>query len=357
MRRSLDKAGSRAPRLRQLACAAILACVVGSGHAAQRPDWAFFVPAGDSAGLTMPQLPNAWAPPGSRESYTRNQLQNPLNPPDWYPDEHPPMPAIVARGSRPQGKGPPLLPCALCHLPNGAGHVESASLAALPAGYIDRQFADWRSGARKIAVGDARAIALLTAMKRGYSGEQVHAAARYFASLQPRRWVRVIETRTVTASLVDSQTLMRLAISPPRTESLGERIVELPEDPVGLINRDSHSGFVARVPVGSVAAGRALVRADACRTCHGPTLTGFTTAPPIAGRPPTYMVRQLWAFQNGDRTAAEAVPMRLVTEKLTPHDMLCIAAYLATLPPGAGGPADDGSPARPAQLSAPRRVQ
>lgn len=60
-------------------------------------------------------------------------LQDALNPPDWYPDEHPPMPAIVAHGSRPQGKGPPRLPSALCHLPNGAGHVESASLAALPA--------------------------------------------------------------------------------------------------------------------------------------------------------------------------------------------------------------------------------
>jgi cytochrome c553 len=151
------------------------------------------------------------------------------------------MPAIVARGSLQQGKGPPLLPCALCHLPNGAGHVESASLAGLPAEYIERQFVDWRSGARKLAVGDAQTIALLTAMKRGYSSGQVRAAARYFASLQPRRWVRVVETQTVPASAVDSQTLMRLATSPARTEPLGERIVELPEEPVGLISRDAHS--------------------------------------------------------------------------------------------------------------------
>jgi cytochrome c553 len=90
---------------------------------------------------------------------------------------------------------------------------------------------------------------------------------------------------------------------------------------------------VARVPVGSIATGRALVSAGACGACHGPKLTGFTTAPPIAGRPPTYIVRQLWAFQNGDRTAVQDAPMRSMTEKLTPHDMLCIAAYLATLPP------------------------
>jgi cytochrome c553 len=333
MRGGPNEAGARTSRPRRLASAALLACVVGSGYAAQRPEWAFFVPAGNSARITMPKLPDSWTAPGSHRSYTRIQLQDAFNPPDWYPDEHPPMPAIVAHGSRPQGMGPPLLPCALCHLPNGAGHVESASLAGLPADYIERQFVDWRSGARRIAVGDAQTIALLTAMKRGYSSEQVRAAARYFASLRPRRWLRVVETQTVPASVVDSQTLMRLAISPPRTEDLGERIVELPEEPVGLINRDSHSGFVARVPVGSIAAGRALASARACSACHGPKLTGFATAPPIAGRPPTYIVRQLWAFQSGDRMAALAVPMRLVSEKLTPHDMLCIAAYLAMLPP------------------------
>jgi cytochrome c553 len=211
--------------------------------------------------------------------------------------------------------------------------VESASLAGLPAEYIERQFVDWRSGARKIGIGDAQTIALLTAMKRSYSSEQVHAAARYFASLQPRRGVRVIETRTVPVSAVDSQTLMRLAVSPARTEPLGERIVELPEEPIGLIGRDAHSGFVARVPIGSIARGRALTNAAACGACHGPKLTGSAAAPPIAGRLPTYMVRQLWAFQNGARRGALAEPMRLVAAKLTAHDMLSIAACLATLPP------------------------
>lgn len=329
----LNAGGTRASRPGQLACAALLACAVGSGYAAQRPQWAFFVPADDSARLTMPELPDSWTAPGSTRSYTRAQLQNAFNPPDWYPDEHPPMPAIVAHGLPPQGNAPPLLPCALCHLPNGAGHVESASLAGLPAPYIERQFADWRSGARKIAVGDARTIALLTAMKCAYSPEEVRAAARYFASLRPRRWVRVIETRTAPVSAVDSQTLMRLASSPARAEPLGDRIVELPQQPIGLIGRDAHSGFVARVPRGSIAAGRALTSAAACSACHGPKLTGSAAAPPIAGRLPTYLVRQLWAFQNGGRTAASAAPMRAVTERLTPHQMLALAAYLATLPP------------------------
>ena len=54
------------------------------------------------------------------------------NPPDWYPEEHPPMPQIVAHGGqRPAGRA-----CAQCHLPSGDGHPESSSLAGLPAAYM-----------------------------------------------------------------------------------------------------------------------------------------------------------------------------------------------------------------------------
>ncbi len=97
-----------------------------------------------------------------------------LNPPDWYPAEHPAMPAVVAHGSPPPGeRTAPLLPCALCHLPNGLGHVESASLAGLPADYIIRQLVEFRSGRRRITVGSARAQELLSALKASYTDAQV----------------------------------------------------------------------------------------------------------------------------------------------------------------------------------------
>src|SRR6202034_216005 len=96
-----------------------------------------------------------WSAPGSRKSYTPAQVQDALSPPDWYPDEHPEMPEIVAHGSHIGSDSSPLLPCALCHLPNGAGHVESAMLAGLSASYIPQQFADFRSGARRISVGNS----------------------------------------------------------------------------------------------------------------------------------------------------------------------------------------------------------
>ena len=67
--------------------------------------------------------------PGSAKKYTQAQIDDPFNPPDWFPDEHPPMPEIVAHGGpKPAGRA-----CAQCHLPSGDGHPESSSLAGLPA--------------------------------------------------------------------------------------------------------------------------------------------------------------------------------------------------------------------------------
>jgi cytochrome c553 len=324
--------------------AALLVCCQGSGLAAERPDWAFFVPSAASAQLqpaTATDTSRVWHAPGSSRAYSSAEIQDVLNPPDWYPDEHPAMPAIVAHGSPPRGDGPPLLPCALCHLPNGAGHAESASLAGLPVDYIVRQSEEFQDGSRRISVGNAGSAAFLTALKRSYSQEQILAAAQYYASLEPRAWIRVVESKSAPGSAIDPTTLMRRVI-PGGREPLGKRIVELPENEAALLNRDSHSGYVAYVPTGSIAAGKALVMAGAsgtaipCNTCHGPLLTGFGAMPPLAGRPPAYLVRQLWAFQSGERHGAMAGAMRAVASRLSTDEMLAIAAYVASLP--VGGP-------------------
>jgi cytochrome c553 len=143
----------------------------------------------------------------------------------------------------------------------------------------------------------------------------------------------------VPGSYVNPVTLMRLPVPNGGTEALGRRIVELPENPLGLINRDSHAGYVAYVPEGSLAAGEALVtkggpgRTLACASCHGPKLTGLGDIPPLAGRPPSYIVRQLWAFQSGTRAGELSAGMKPVVVNLTADEMLDIAAYLASLPP------------------------
>ncbi len=67
-----------------------------------------------------------------------------------------------------------------------------------------------------------------------------------------------------------------------------------------------------------------------CITCHGEDLMGVADIPQIAGRSPSYMVRQMWDIK---RTNEQAQLMKLVLANLTPDDMLAIAAHVASRPP------------------------
>ncbi len=67
---------------------------------------------------------------------------------------------------------------------------------------------------------------------------------------------------------------------------------------------------------------------------------GVADVPPIAGRSPSYIVRQMWDMQQGTRNGASAQLMKLVVANLTEDDMVAIAAYVSSrLPPGVSAPA------------------
>jgi cytochrome c553 len=290
-------------------------------YATERPDWAFPVtdkvqPSSTAEGEPKP-------PPGSTKSYTRKQIEDLSNPPDWYPDIHPPMPQVVAHGTE-------TFACGSCHLPTGTGHDESAYLAGLPAPYFVQQMADFKSGARK-------GFGVMPSIAQALPDDEVQSAAAYFASLKARPWVRVVETAAVPKTYVAPGNI-RLTLPDGGTEPIGSRIVELPEDEEAALNRNPKSGFVAYVPTGSVAKGKALVatgdgKTTKCAICHGATLKGLGIAPPIAGRHANYMVRQLYFFQDGSRSGPSAALMHGVVQKLSVDDMVAIAAYLASLEP------------------------
>jgi cytochrome c553 len=291
--------------------------------AAERPDWAF--PVTDKVQPPLPPDEQPHTVPGSDQSYTRKQIDDLFNPPDWYPDLHPPMPQIVAHG-----EGTAVRACGACHLPTGTGHDESAYIAALPAGYFVRQMVDYKSGARK-------GSGSMTAIAKAISEEGVHAAADYFASLKPRPWIRVVETDTVPKTYVGPGN-KRLRLPGGETEPIGNRIIEIPEDEEVVLNRDPRSGFIAMVPKGSIAKGQTLVTTGAdktvpCAICHGPTLKGLGDVPPIAGRQANYVVRQLFSIQDGTRGGISSALMQQVVERLTADDMLAIAAYTASRQP------------------------
>jgi cytochrome c553 len=214
-------------------------------------------------------------------------------------------------------------------LPIGTGHDESANVASLPVSYFLQQMADYKSGARK-------GSGSMTTIAKSISDEEARAAAEYFASIKPRPWIKVIETADVAKTYVGPGN--KRLVHPDRTmEPIGRRIIEIPENETRVLNRDPGSGFVAFVPVGAIAKGQALVagggRTTACANCHGADLKGTAEIPGLAGRTATYIVRQLFMTQRGERDGVGTHPMKAVVAQLQTEDMLNIAAYLASMTP------------------------
>ena len=269
--------------------------------------------------------------PDSAVTYPLSQLRDRFIAPVWHPGDHPPLPQVVA-----QGRKPNVFACGFCHRADGPGGPENAGLAGLPAAYFVQQMADYKSGARTTSV-PKRNIDLMIALAKDITDAEVEAAAAYFAALKPRSNIRVVETDTVPRTYVAGWFLA--AVKSGEKESIGQRIIEVPEDVERFEHRDPRSQFIAYVPTGSVAKGAALVttggegRTQQCATCHGQDLRGLAGAPPIAGRSPSYVVRQLYDMQNGARTGVAAQLMKDAVTRLTVEDMLSIAAYLATRTP------------------------
>lgn len=271
--------------------------------------------------------------PDSSAGFTLGQLRDLFLAPDWHPGDHPPMPEVVAQGRKPE-----VFACGFCHRADGPGGPENANLAGLPASYIVQQLADFKSGARTTSVGRRAPTMLMIALSKAVTDEEVAAAAAYFSALKPRANIRVVETDTVPTTFVAGWFLA--PTNKGDSEPIGRRIIEVPEDLERFEHRDARSRFIAYVPVGSIERGQALVttggdagRTIPCGTCHGQDLKGMGAAPPIAGRSPSYVTRQLHDLQSGARAGAGAELMKEPVAKLTLDDIVCIAAYLATRAP------------------------
>jgi cytochrome c553 len=244
---------------------------------------------------------------------------------------------IVAHGDR--ARGIAIYACAFCHLPNGHGRPENASLTGLPVDYFVQQLRDFRDGARQTSDGRKTNTALMAQFAQGLSDAQMEAAARYFVAIPVKRWTRVVESETVPKTRSDNGLFLALTGIEAGREPLGNRIVEMPGDARQTeMVRNPRAGFVAYVPKGAVRRGGRLVRTGAhrftpCVTCHGANLRGLGQAPRLAGLSPSYIARQLFDMQTGHRAGALAALMLPVVRELTADDTLAIAAYLASLAP------------------------
>ena len=52
--------------------------------------------------------------------------------------------------------------------------------------------------------------------------------------------------------------------------------------------------------------------------------------PPIAGRSPSYIVRQMWDIQQGTRNGASVQLMKQAIANLTEEDLVAVAAYVSS---------------------------
>jgi cytochrome c553 len=294
----------------------------------EAPAWAYVVPPPDAKSARddgkIRRVPHSAA------GYTLKEVTDRFFAPDWHPEDHPKMPGIVVHGRKPDVNA-----CGYCHRADGPGGPENASLAGLPYDYILEQMEDYKSGKRSTALPKRLPQANMIALAKAATQDEVQAAAKYFSSLKARQNIRVVETARVPKTYVAGWVLA--AKEGKEKEALGRRIVEMPEDLERFESRDARATFVAYVPMGSLRMGEAIVRGDRvgppCATCHGNDLHGRELAPSIAGRSPSYVVRQLYEMQTGVRTGSGVMLMKAAVARLTPDEMIDVAAYLASLKP------------------------
>ena len=299
--------------------------------ASEPPAWAYAIPPQRPAGAPAPTPPppdtSMKQVPGSTLSFTRQQISDGFGPADWFPQDHPAMPDIVAHGKRPDARA-----CGLCHYPNGKGRQENAGVSGLPVSYFIQQMNDFRDGLRKSAEPRKANTNIMIAIAKALTPEEIKASAEYFGAMKWTPWVRVVETATVPK--VESRGGIWVPIEGGDKEPIGVRIIETPENPERTeILRDPRSGFIAYAPVGSIKKGEALAKAGECALCHGPGLQGLGPVPGIAGRSPSYITRQLYDMQAGARRGEWAELMKPVVAKMTDADFVNVSAYVASLMP------------------------
>jgi cytochrome c553 len=190
--------------------------------------------------------------------------------------------------------------------------------------------------------------------------DEMRRAAEYFGAIKWTPWIRVVETDLVPKTRIAGN--LFLPVAQPRTEPIAGRIIEMPEDvEQAELLRNPRSGFVAYVPPASLERGQDLVttggmrvagnqivqgKTTPCVTCHGLNLMGVADVPPIAGRSPSYIARQMWDIQQGTRSAAAVQLMKLANANLNQEDLVAIAAYVSSRAPGRATNVETGITAR-----------
>jgi cytochrome c553 len=291
------------------------------------------LPGGEPVFAVLRRANATLALPATSLTFTPAQTAAPFAPADWYPNEHPPMPELVSHGRKADG----VMPCALCHHPDGFGRPENANIRGLSVDYIVRQLEAFKDGERTSADPQKSNTRLMISVAKGLTHDEMIEVASYYSGMRvTESYERVVESSTAPKiwSEANGATFALAAPNAGRVP-LARAIVEIPEDAVQAeVYRNPRENYIAYVTPGSIARGKLLAttggeKTTACAVCHGSNFQGTEVAPPLAGRSPSYIGRQLFDIQRGARRNAPA--MIPVVAHLTPDDVVDLAAYLGSL--------------------------
>ena len=267
---------------------------------------------------------------GSSQSFTLAQVRDTYGPADWFPGDHPAMPAIVAHGRREAQ----ILACSLCHYPNGKGRAENAAVSGLPVEYFVKTMHDFKNDARKSSDARKANTNRMIAFAKAMTEEEIQATAEYFSAIKWTPWIKVVEADVVPKTRIAAGLFVALEGAQAGTEPIAGRIIEVPENAEQTETfRNPRSGFIAYAPTGSLARGESVATRGQCAACHGPALRGLGPVPGIAGRSPSYMVRQMYDMKSGARHGSWSDLMKPVVAAMSDADMLAVAAYVASRAP------------------------
>ena len=182
-----------------------------AGSKAKPPEWAYGTGPAEALRPASPQFASERTAiddsrqhlPGSSLAFTRKEANDPFNPADWYPSDHPKMPDIVAHGASPPAFGPAI--SVIFRMERAARkccRIGSARLLFRPP---DAGLPCWPSPQRRPR---KKNTALMIAYAKAMTDEEIKSAAEYFGAMPwnagTNPWIGVVETDTVPKTRLSS---------------------------------------------------------------------------------------------------------------------------------------------------------
>ena len=272
--------------------------------------------------------------PGSSGAFTLAQIRDGFGPADWYPGRS----SARCRKSWRTAASRTCAPAASVTTRTARAGRKTPASPACPYSYFMQTMADFKSDARKSADSRKANTNVMIAIAKGMTDEETKAAAEYFGSMKWTPWIKVVEAEH---GAEDADRRRHV----PQDRGQRDR-ADRPAHHRSAGRHRAHRG-AARSALGlhRLCAGRQHQegrdagttggggKTTQCSVCHGAGSQGLGPVPGIAGRSPSYTVRQLYDMQQGTRKGVWSDLMKPVVAKLTNDDMLALAAYTASRTP------------------------